>query len=177
MNAIVGAILASEKPNGKMLPGDINEVYWSIVAFAVVGYLLFKFGLPPIKKGLAGRTAKIEQELGAADAARAAALADAERLRASVGDPEADAAAIVAEARQSAQQLDQSLRARADQEALDLRQRALADIEAQKGQAISDLQSEISTLARGAAEAVVRHNLDDATQAGLIDNYINQVGA
>ena len=177
MNAVLGVILASEKPNGRILPGDLNELYWSIVAIAVVGFALAKLAVPPIKKGLRDRTAKIEQELGAAEAAQAAALAEAERVRASVGDAEGDAAAIVAEARTSAQQLGVSLKARADQEAADLRQRALADIESQKQQAIADLQAEVASLARGAAEAVVRHNLDDALQTSLIDSYIDQVGA
>ena len=165
MIAMLGALLASEKPNGAILPGDLNELHWSIVAIVVIFGLLFKLALPPIKKALRDRTAKIEQELGAADSAKADALA------------EADAARIVADARQSAQQLEVSLRARADQEAQDLRHRALADIESQKVQAIADLQAEVASLAHGAAEAVVRHNLDDATHTSLIDNYINQVGA
>lgn len=176
---MIAILIAAEEhaPNGKMLPHDLNELWWSIVAIAVVGYLLGKFALPAIKKGLAARSAKIETALGAADAAKAEALAQAERVRASVGDADADAVQVIAEARRSAEQLKVSLRERADQEAADLRQRALADIESQKAQAIADLQAEVASLARGAAEAVVRHNLDDATQATLIDNYINQVGA
>jgi len=176
MNGLLG-LLASEAPNGRILAGDLNELWWSIVAIVVVGAALGKLAMPPIKKGLRDRTAKIEQELGAADKARAEALAEAERIRASVGDADADAARIVADARESARQLDASLRARADQEAADLRQRALADIESQKTQTIADLQAEVAQLARGAAEAVVRSNLDDATQTQLIESYINQVGA
>jgi F-type H+-transporting ATPase subunit b len=160
-----------------MLPGDLNELWWAIVAFIVIVALLYKLAWPAIAKMMAARTTRIENELGVADAARAEALAEAERLQASVGDAEADAAAIVADAHTSAEQLRVSLRERADQEAVELRQRALADIDAQKAQAIADLQAEVASLARGAAEAVVRHNLDDATQASLIDDYINQVGA
>ncbi len=177
MTGVLGALLASEGSNGLFLPADVNELYWSIVAIVAVLGLLWKLALPPIKKGLRDRTAKIEQQLGAAAKAKADALLEAERLRGSVGDAVADAARVVAEAHQSAQQLGVSLRARADQEAADLRTRAQADIEAQKVQAIADLQAEVAALASGAAEAVVRHNLDDATQSSLIDNYINQVGA
>lgn len=174
--SLTGALLAAEGPNGRILPGDLNELWWSIVSIVVVGYLLGKFALPAIKKGLAARTAKIENELGAADAAQAEALAEAARLEATVGNADEDAVEIIADARRSAEQLKVTLRQRADQEAQELRQRALADIEAQKLQAIADIQAEVASLARGAAEAVVRHNLDDATQSGLIDNYINQVG-
>lgn len=170
-------ILASEEPNGKMLPSDLNELWWAIVAFVVIAWLLGKFAYPAIQKMLAARSDKIETELGVADAAKADALAEAERLQASLGDADSDAAEVVADARRSAEQLRVTLRARADEEAVELRQRALTDIDAQKSQAIADLQSEIAALARGAAEAVVRHNLDAATHAGLIDSYINRVGA
>ena len=177
MSALQFGLLAAEKPNGNMLPGDINELYWAIVAFAVIVFVLGKFAFPAIKKMLASRADKIEQELGAADTAKAEALAEAQRLQATVGDAETEARQIVEEGRRNAEQLKATLRERADQEAVDLRPRALADIEAQKAQAIADLQAEVSTLARGAAEAVVRHNLDDSTQSTLIDRYINQVGA
>lgn len=175
----LATLLAAEDhhPNGKMLPGDLNELWWGIVAFVVIAALLYKLAFPAIKKAMAARTTRIENELGMADAARAEALAEAQRLQASVGDAETDAATTVADARRSAEQLRISLRERADQEAADLRQRAIADIEAQKVQAIADLQAEVAALARGAAEAVVRHNLDEATQTSLIDDYINQVGA
>lgn len=171
------SLLAAEKPNGTILPGDINEFYWGTLAFVVVAALLYKLAYPAIVKGLHARSDKIERELGVADAAKAAALAEAEQIRASVGNADQEAARVVAEARTTAEELRVSLRARADQEAVDLRTRAAADIEAQKAQAIADLRGEVAQLARGAAEAVVRHNLDDATQSELIDNYIRQVGA
>ena len=170
-------LLASEAPNSFLLPGDINEFYWGTVAFVVVFGLLGKFAVPVLRKGLQARSEKIAKELGAADAAKAEALAEAERIRASIGNAEADAAAVVAEARTAAAQLVATMKERSVQEAADLRTRAAADIESQKNQAIADLRAEVTELARGAAEAVVRSNLDDATQAALIDRYIDQVGA
>ena len=50
-------------------------------------------------------------------------------------------------------------------------------IEAAKGQAIADLRGEVAQLAIGAAEVVVKRNLDQATQTQLIEDYINQVNA
>jgi F-type H+-transporting ATPase subunit b len=95
----------------------------------------------------------------------------------SVGGAEAEARRIVAEAQQAAQAMAAQLRQRADDDAAELRVRAQADIESSKAEAIADLQAEVSQLALAAAEAVVRRNLDPATQAALVENYINQVGA
>ena len=64
-----------------------------------------------------------------------------------------------------------------DTEIAEMRQRAAADIETAKAQAIADLRGEVTALALGAAEQVVEANLDDATNAALIESYIDQVGA
>jgi F0F1-type ATP synthase membrane subunit b/b' len=66
---------------------------------------------------------------------------------------------------------------RAGTDAVDLRARGAADVEAAKAQATGDLQAELGVLALGAAEAVVANNLDAGTQNDLIENYINRVGA
>ena len=58
-----------------------------------------------------------------------------------------------------------------------MRERAAADIESSKAQAVADLQAEVARLAIGAAEVVVQHNLDPSTQTQLVENYIAQVGA
>ena len=55
--------------------------------------------------------------------------------------------------------------------------KAAADIEAAKVQAIADLRGEVAALAIGAAEQVVGRNLDQDTNAALVEAYINQVGA
>ena len=41
-----------------------------------------------------------------------------------------------------------------------MRERAAADIEASKAQAVADLRAEVARLAIGAAEVVVQHSLD-----------------
>jgi hypothetical protein len=51
----------------------------------------------------------------------------------------------------------------------------IADVESAKNQAIADLRSEVASLAIGAAEVVVQHNLDAATQTQLVEQYIQSV--
>lgn len=172
----LAALLGSEKPNN-WLYGDLNEVIWSTIAFIVVASLLYKFAWGPITKGLRDRTARIERELGEAEAAKAEAVAASSRATEVVADPEPEARRIVAEAKETAAQLVVQLKARADEEAAASRLRAVADIEASKSQAMADLRTEVSRLALGAAEGVVRRNLDDATQSAMIDDFISQVGA
>ena len=175
MNALM--VFAAEKPNGFWLPGDVKEFWWGLVAFIVVfGALAWKV-LPLFKKMLADRADKVEAELAAADKAQADADAEMRSLKERLGDADADAAQIVADARHTADQLKVDLAARARSDAAALKARAEADIEGARRQAQADLQAEVSAAALAAAEEVVRESIDDATQASLIDRYIEQVGA
>jgi F0F1-type ATP synthase membrane subunit b/b' len=58
-----------------------------------------------------------------------------------------------------------------------MRERAAADVEAAKAQAVADLRREVTTLAIGAAEVIVQRNLDRPAQEQLVDNYIAQVAS
>ena len=56
------------------------------------------------------------------------------------------------------------------------RAQAEADIEAAKDRALADLRAQVTSLAVGAAEQVVRSSLDEAAHARLVDDYIESVG-
>jgi len=74
-----------------------------------------------------------------------------------------------------ADELKAELQVRATEEVAEMRARAAADIESARSQAISDLRGEVSEIAVGAAEAVIKANLDHSTQSALVDAYIDEV--
>ena len=163
--------------NGYWLPGDINEVIWGSIAFALVMALLVWKAGPAIKKAMTGRTERIQAEMDAAEALRTAAESERDRIRTALADSDSEAARIVEEARQTADKLRADLAKRTDAAVTSLRERGAADLEAARRQAESDLRIEVSKLALGAAEQVVHANLDDDTQQSLIESYIAQVGS
>ena len=171
----VEEIVASciEAPN-VLLP-EINEVIWGGIGFIVVLLFMMKFGFPAAKKAMTERTAKIQADLDAAEQAKA----DAEAVRADyeskVADAKAEAARIIEEARQSADQLRADQQARLNEELAVARSQAQADIDAAKAQAMNELRGEVATIAIGAAESVVGANLDRDAQTRLIEDYINRV--
>jgi F-type H+-transporting ATPase subunit b len=168
-------LFAADEPNSVHLPGDINEVYWgSIAFFVVVGLLVWKAG-PAVKAALARRTQSIRDEISAAEIERRDAESRLAAQRAEIGDIGSERQRLLTEAGETAERLKVDVVARARTEAESLRTRALADIEAQRNQAMGDLRAEVARLTRGAAEAVVRDNLDDASQKQLIDSYIERV--
>lgn len=154
---------------------EINELIWGGIGFLVVFFFLWRMGLPAIKKGMNARTERIRSDLDAAEAQRTEADAILADYRAQLADAKNESARIIEEARQSADALKKDQEARLQTELADLRSKAAADIDAAKVQAIADLRGEVATLAIGAAEVVVGHNLDQPTQVQLIEDYINQV--
>ncbi len=57
------------------------------------------------------------------------------------------------------------------------RVQADADIEAAKARALADVRAQVTSLAVGAAEQVVRSSLDEASYSRLVDDYIESVGS
>jgi len=173
----VEAIVADciEAPN-VLLP-EINEIIWGAIGFLTVLLFMLKFGFPAAKRAMTERTARIQADLDAAEQAKA----DAEAVRADyeskVADAKAEAARIIEEARQSADQLRSDQQARLNEELAAARAQAQADIDAAKAQAMNELRGEVATIAIGAAESVVGANLDRAAQTRLVEDYINRVQA
>lgn len=164
-----------EAPN--LLLPELPELVWGGIGFLVVLGFMLKFGFPAAKKAMTDRTAKIQADLDAAEQAKA----DAEAVRADyeskVADAKAEAARIIEEARQSADQVRADQQARLNDELATVRAQAQADIDAAKSQAMNELRGEVATIAIGAAESVVGANLDRDAQTRLIEDYITRVSS
>jgi F-type H+-transporting ATPase subunit b len=170
-------LIASEGPNKFFIPGDINELYWASAAFVVVfGLMVWKLR-PVFTRLLDNKADRIAAQLNAADEAEKKAATELADLRARLGDADAEAARIVEEGRATAARLRDDLKVRSASEVAAMKERAALDIEAAKAKAQTDLQAEVAAATLSTAEELVRTNLDDASQAALIERYIEQVGA
>ena len=177
MNSIglLAAADAGGKASNPILP-VWNEIIWGGAAFALLFIVMAKFAYPAIQKVMDARSEKIQSDLDAADSARS----DAESLRgeydAKLAEAQAEAARIIEAARSDAEQVRQDRIAAIEPEIAEKRAQAEADIEAAKDRALTDLRAQVTSLAVGAAEQVVRSSLDEAAHARLVDDYIESVG-
>jgi F-type H+-transporting ATPase subunit b len=170
-------VVFAEEGNGFLLAHDKAEVAWSALASVIViAFLWWKAG-PFATKALTDRTEKIAKDIDDAGKTRADAQGKLGSVQERIASAEDERQRILVEARQTAEALRQQIVARATTEAEAAKIRATADIEASKHQAIADLRAEVAALALGAAEAIIARNLDPATQADLVENFIEQVGA
>jgi F-type H+-transporting ATPase subunit b len=162
-----------QNPN-KWLPEGYEIIFGGIASLVIFG-ALYKFAGPMVTKFMSDRTARIQADLDRSAAAKAAADADAGKIRADLGNADAESAEILAAARRDAEKVKADGLSRLEVELAETRAKALADIEAAKSRAQSEVAGAVSRLAMGAAEEVVDHNLDDATQQALVEKFIQQV--
>ena len=170
-------LLASEEPNGWFIPGDPKELYFGAAAFLIVLFFMATKLFPIIGRALGNQGEKVSSELTAAQEAQDAADAEVAALKAKLGDAEADARRLVDDARAQADKLKHDGAAKAEADAAAIRERAASDVAGMRAQANADIQAEVSAKALAVAEEVATSNLDDATQAQLIEQYIEQVGS
>ena len=177
MNSI-GLLAAGDAGGGASNPilPVWNEIIWGGAAFAILFIVMAKFAYPAIKKAMEARAEKIQGDLDAADTARAEAEGLRSEYDSKIAEAQAEASRIVEAARAEAEQVRQDRLAAIEPEIEEKRAQADADIEAAKARALADLRTQVTSLAVGAAEQVVKSSLDEAAYARLVDDYIESVG-
>jgi F-type H+-transporting ATPase subunit b len=171
-------LLAADTAQSKNpIAPSVPELLWGVVSFAVLFFVMYKFAYPPVKKAMEARTERIRSSLDEADKAKSDAQGVLEEYQRQLADAKNEANRIIEESRQTADQLRKDLIAKAEADALELRQRATADIEAAKDRALDELKTKLATMAIDLAEKVVEANLDRPTNERLVESYIARVGS
>lgn len=176
---VASSIVAAEDPTQThhwLWPEGYEILYGGIASLLVFALLYWK-AWPFVKKGLANRTARIQQEIDEASTARTDTEGEAARIRQALGDIDAERQRLFAEADAQAEALLVDGRRRLDAEVADLEAKAQADIAAAGDRSNDELRHEIVQLAGTAADRVAVESLDDATQQELIESFISRVGA
>lgn len=177
VGALLAVVVAAEDPTQThhwLLP-ETAEIIYGGLASLIIFAMLWKFAGPAARKGLSGRTTRIQAELDAAAAARRAADEEAARIRTALGNVAAERDRLLADADRQAAEILAEGRRRADAEAAETEARAAAEAAAIRDRAADELRGEITRLATLAAERIVRDILDDRHHAELIDGFAGRV--
>jgi F-type H+-transporting ATPase subunit b len=170
-----GTIDDCQKAPSPLKPEN-NEIIWGTLAFLVLLVAMWKWGVPAVKNMEKAREDRIRNDLESAERTRLEAETEKQRYDAQLADARSEAGRIIDEARQSAETVRTDLVARAEDEAREIRDRAQADIENQRVQAMTQLRSDVARLSIDLAGRIVERNLDNDTNRQLVDSFIDQVG-
>ena len=143
-----------------------------IITFLVLKKFLFK----PVKKMIDDR----QQEIDGRDAAASHAKNQAEALQAQydarLKAANAEGDRIIQNATRQAQEREEAIVHEAQEKAARTMERAHAQVEREKKQAMNDLKDQVSGMAIGIASAVLEEDVDKRKHAKLIDSFIENLG-
>ena len=153
---------------------NLFQVIIAAANFVVFLVLIWTFAFKPVSKMLADRRTRIEQGLKDAEQARRdRENAEAERVS-TLNDARREANDILARAQKVAQESRDADIAATKEELERMRERATAEIEAEKTRAIADVRAEVADLALRAAGRVVGETMSSERERRLVEEFLER---
>ncbi len=159
-------------------PFSINPglIIWTLVVFAILLVLLWRFAFPAIVKSVEERERRIQKQLEDAEKANAEAQRLLEEHRKQIAAARNEAQDILAKAKTVSQKEREALLTKAREEYDALLSRARKDIDAEKEKALIALRREAVELSIAAASRVIEANLDNDANRRLVSEFLDSVG-
>ncbi len=181
----MATVPASAAPEGEKHPpavlpdakGGIAPAVTTLIAFAIVFFFLYAKVWPKITKGLEERSAKIREEIAAAEAARKQAKMALDDYESSLSEARAEAQKMLEETKAQQVALAAELRAKADIELNAMRDRAKRDIEAAKRTALNEIYAQSVALSTTMASKILGRAITPGDQQKLIEDSLAEMQA
>ncbi|MBP5172962.1 MAG: F0F1 ATP synthase subunit B [Bacteroidales bacterium] len=159
-----------------LITPDFGLLFWMTVIFAVVFFILAKFGFPVITGMVEKRSDRIEESLRKADEAEKALAEMAERREQIISKAKAEEAKILKEASATSDSIVAGAKDKAREEAEKVLEQARIEIAAEKESALRDIRRLVARLSVEVSEKVLRADLDDDKKQGAyLDRLIDEV--
>ena len=159
-----------------LITPDFGLLFWMTVIFAVVFFILAKFGFPIITGMVEKRSDRIEESLRKADEAEKALAELEERREQIISKAKAEEAKILKEASATSDSIVAKAKDKAREEAEKVLEQARIEIAAEKESALRDIRRLVARLSVDVAEKVLRTDLsEDEKQGAYLDRLIDEV--
>ena len=158
-----------------LLP-DSGLIFWMTIIFAIVFFVLAKFGFPVITGMVEKRRTRIQDAIEAARKAEdAIAHLNREQERI-IAETRAEQAQLKKDAAAERERMIAIAKDQAREEARKIMEEAKARIAEEKEDALRDMRREVALLSLKIAEQVVRKDLEsDSAQKQLIDTLVDEM--
>ena len=155
---------------------DFGLIFWMFVAFAILFFILWKWGWPVIMKSIADRADLIDKGVEYAQNAKVQldqARDDAAKILAEASRQQAD---VLREADKMKNEIIEEARSAAQVEARKVMDAARVSIEQERKQAQQQFRNEVSAFALQIAGKVVRQEMSEQTaQTRLVEQLLDDM--
>ncbi len=175
---MLGAVViaAAKKEGGSFLvQPDVGLMVWTLLVFAISGYLLRKYAFPQIAEALDKRQRAIEETIEQGERTRAEAEELIAQYRERLSAAREQAESILARARKAAETTEQETLADAKQRREELLAQTKRDIETETRRAIQEIRNEVADLTILATEKVTRKTLTEDDQRRLVEEALEDL--
>lgn len=148
----------------------------AIIAFLILYALLHKYAFGPLFGIMEQRRNHVLNEIQTAEQNRK----ETEKLLAEQKEvlqaTRQEAHAIIEQAKQTSSRQAEEIIAQAKAEAVRLKEEAVSDIENEKNKAVAALRREVSAMSVLIASKIIEKQIDEKSQADLVEHYLKEVG-
>jgi F-type H+-transporting ATPase subunit b len=167
-----GLLAAGGEANAMDFNPDL--AIWTVVVFVLLLFILWKYAWGPIIEGLDARELGIANDIEGAKAASEMAQVKLREYEAKLASANAEATAIIAEAKKDGMAARERILADAAEEARRTRDRALAEIQTAKDAVVRELAESSVDSAVSLAGSIVGRSLNKNDHQDLIQRSIQQ---
>ena len=158
-----------------LITPEFGLLFWMTVIFAIVFFLLAKFGFPVITDMVHKRQERIDRSIKDAREIEMRMGQMVEEQARMLDEARKEQAQILREATDTRNKILANAKDEAREEAAKILAEARAEIESEKEAALRDVRKEVAVLSVSIAEKILRKELsDDAQQQEYIDRMVDE---
>jgi F-type H+-transporting ATPase subunit b len=166
----------SEEGGGSFLvTPNVGLMIWTLLAFGITLWILWKLAFPRIGEALDRRQKVIEESIDTAERTKAEADELLQEYRERLKEAREQADEIVARARKAGDNLESESKVDALRQREELMEQTKRDIEAETRRAIQEIRNEVADLTVLATEKVTRKTLTDDDQRRLVEEALGEL--
>ncbi len=169
-------LLADADQPGLLQP-NIASCVWVLIIFVILVLILYKTAWKNVLAGLKAREERIRGDIAQAEATRAKAEASLAEYNQQLATAEVKVRDLISQASADAEKIAAGIRMRGQQEAEEIKETALKDIDASRKQAIAEIYEQTANLSTSIAAKILRRNLNADDQRDLVNESLQQMRA
>ena len=159
-----------------LITPDFGLLFWMTLIFAILFFVLAKFGFPAITGVVDKRSERINESIGKAREAERRLEQLSEQQTRMIEETRAEQARILKEASQAKDTLVAQARQQAQDDAAKILEQARTQIAAEKEIALRDIRAQVANLSVDVAEKILRERLSsEQAQMDLITRMVDEL--
>ena len=172
---VLAATAEGEGGGSFLVTPNVGLMIWTLLAFGITLYILWKLAFPKIAEALDRRQRVIEESIDTAERTKTEAEQLLAEYRERLQEARVQAEEIVARARKAGENFESESKVDAQRQREELMQQTKRDIEAETRRAIQEIRNEVADLTVLATEKVTRKTLTDDDQRRLVEEALSEL--